>query len=310
MHGHIPAWLGSALTVITEGELLMKRVSATLDECLARGLRTVQGRFRGMELGRSKRLRTFAISTLGALALVLALALAGCTQAGPIPNIDATVESAVATAVANQPTPTPALGDTSTPEATSVPATSILLIDYKNEYWGYTKLQAITAQMGIRLSLGHSAENLDEFTGVLAMTGDYKRGDARGLSASELLELHSWVKDGGRLTIFALPWMSAVNPILQDSFGILVAMEDVRTRGADSAGRQARGESLLPLWAGLIVGRKGTLQEGGNFISMGLDSYFEPLDSRFEGTTMESEATMKRLLADCLNGWPASRWQL
>ena len=52
----------------------MKRVSATLDECLARGLRTVQGRFRGMGLGRSKRRRTVAISTLSALALAVTVA--------------------------------------------------------------------------------------------------------------------------------------------------------------------------------------------------------------------------------------------
>ena len=97
----------------------MKRVSATPGKCLARGLRTVQGRFPGIELGRSKRRRPFAISALSLLALVLALALAGCNGDSSGPGLTPTeAESEEPTATAERaPTPTAEPANTPMPSS-------------------------------------------------------------------------------------------------------------------------------------------------------------------------------------------------
>ena len=93
-----------------------------------------------------------------------------CTRGEPTPDIQATVDAAVATAVANQPTPTrsrtPISTDAPTPEPAAHPTGSILLFDGMTGWDGqkYTKLQVVAARMGAQLTLhtGYESGVLDD----------------------------------------------------------------------------------------------------------------------------------------------------
>ena len=253
--------------------------------------------------------------------LVLGVVLAACGRSPTptpvfMPDVDATIQSGVATQVAAalaaateapaQPTAEPAVTTPTTAPTVAVP-TDVPMVRTKMiglmPTDDYTAFEGLAFLNGISLDVSVVRQDfvngLEQPDVLVAIYGPYEPND------SELYELADFVEGGGRVLFLYNERWTPYNPLLQQLFGISVVEETVLGPGLESI---QLDEQSLPSWvSGLTVVFASAYRYEINTYLM---STLEGGERRYiRNTDLGTDRLIYLSLQDrSITAWPATVW--